>query len=224
MQAPFLDNEETVKLFRVAISETRFARYLSTSNGEVKLAVGLYHWNTELSKSLYSSLQMWEVVLRNKLNAFLCWKYTANWPYDEKRALRQLTSGERKKLNDAIDRQRQLRGIKHVPTDAIVADLSAGFWVSLMSKSYEVPFSWRYNLARICPKDSTISRAEFFKLCGELLDLRNRVAHHEPVYHLPLEELRGQLDRTIGAMCSASKDYAALTCTFKATWNTNPLS
>jgi hypothetical protein len=32
-----------------------------------------------------------------------------------------------------------------------VADLSAGFWVALLNASYNIAFSWRYNLARIFP-------------------------------------------------------------------------
>jgi hypothetical protein len=37
-----------------------------------------------------------------------------------------------------------------------VADLSAGFWVALLNASYNIAFSWRYNLARIFPGSALV--------------------------------------------------------------------
>jgi hypothetical protein len=222
MQVPILDNEEAIRLFRSTISESRFARYLNDSNGRVVDAINLYHFNTEVSKALYSSLQMWEVSLRNKLNSFLVWKFTSSWPYDDRRALRQLTANDRRKVVDSIDRQRQLRRIKTVPVEAIVADLSAGFWVSLLNSGYEVPFVWRYNLVRVFPNEPRIALKDISDLSNDLLALRNRVAHHEPIYHLPLVERRAQIARALNAMCSGAHQYAEKTCTFAAVWATKP--
>jgi Abi-like protein len=222
MQAPILDNEEIVKLFRSTVSEARFARYMSDCRGQVSDAVSLYYFNTEVSKALYSSLQMWEIALRNKLNSFLSWKFTPRWPYDDTRALRQLAGNDRRKVTESIERQRQLRGIKTVPVEAIVADLSAGFWVSLLNSGYDVPFVWRYNLGRVCPNELTASRKDISDLSNELLALRNRVAHHEPIYHLPLKTRRVQIRRAISAMCLGANAYAEKTCTFSAVWAAKP--
>jgi hypothetical protein len=124
------------------------------------------------------------------------------------------SSASTAKVNEAIERQRQRRGIVSVPTDVIVADLSAGFWVSLLGKSYDIPFVWRKNLARIFPGEEGITREIAAQLCDGPLDLRNRVAHHEPIYHLPLEDLRRDLFRLIRAMCPVAHTYAGATCTF----------
>ena len=67
----------------------------------------------------------------------------------------------------------------NVPVEAIVADLSAGFWVSLLNSGYEVPFVWRHNLGRVCPNEPHASQKEISDLSNELLGFRNRVAHHE---------------------------------------------
>lgn len=222
MQAPTLDNDASIKAFRSTISESRFARYLSEAKDDFQLAADLYHWNLELSKSLYNSLHMWEVALRNKLNNFLCWKFNPTWPYDTQRALRQMTDNDRRKVTEAISRQRQSRGIQQVPTDAIVADLSAGFWVSLLNKSYEVPFSWRYNITRIFPHDRSIGRVEAADLCDKLLDLRNRAAHHEPIYHLRLPDRRADLGKLLSAMDAVTSAYVNASCTFSAVWADKP--
>src|SRR5262249_25127224 len=132
------------------------------------------------------------------------------------------TSNDRRKLEESITRQRQLRGIQTVPTDAIVADLSAGFWVSLLNKSYDVPFAWRYNLVRIFPGEKSMTRTEASDLCDGLLDLRNRVAHHDPIYHLPLTDRRNHLSRLLTAMCTTTNAYVAASCTFSVVWTAKP--
>jgi Abi-like protein len=222
MQAPTLDTPAKIAQFRVTLSEPRFGRYLAVSRGNEQAAVNMYHWNSELSKALYPSLKMWEIALRNKLNAFLCWKYNNNWPFDQTRALRQLKPSEQRKVSEAITRLQTKLQITGVPLSAIVADLSAGFWVALLGTSYDVPFSWRYNLARIYPGEKTFARAEAAAICGDLLDLRNRVAHHEPIYHLPLLQRREELKRVLTAICPIASAYVEASCTFAATYSAHP--
>ena len=57
MQRIFADNQEAVKLFRETLSEARFARYLTDSNGDEIDAINLYLWNARLSQALYLPLQ-----------------------------------------------------------------------------------------------------------------------------------------------------------------------
>jgi hypothetical protein len=54
------------------------------------------------------------------------------------------------------------------------------------------------------------TREDTLDLCNSLLDLRNRVAHHEPIYRLSLTDLRQKLSRVFGAMYAVSDRYAAL--------------
>jgi hypothetical protein len=103
-----------------------------------------------------------------------------------------------------------------------VADLSSGFWVSLLSGSYDVPFLWRSNLRRIFPNDPTLQRAEAWKACDGLLDLRNRIAHHEPILHLPLPWHYAELGRIVAAMCEGTSAYCSSSCSFAECWSRRP--
>lgn len=214
MQTFFLKDEQHVNKFRYSLSDARLTSYLKVTGGDSSKAIELYYWNTILAQSLYISLQMWEIGLRNKLNNFLSWKYGANWPFDPVKAVRQLHNNDKGKLNKAIVRQRQFRGGNNISTGSVVADLSAGFWVSLLGKKYDVPFSWHYNLHLIFPEDQGLDRETASQICGRLLDLRNRVAHHEPIHYLPLEELRKDADRVLKAMCPVAHRFATTGCTF----------
>jgi hypothetical protein len=223
MQAYFLENGQRVTAFRSTLSEPRFSRYLKESNGDQIKAILLYHWNSLLSQSLYTPLQFWEIALRNRMNSFLCWKYSAKWPYNDTQLLRNLKGNDKKRLIEARDRQQAARGVPQAPTDAVVAELSAGFWVSLLTGSYAIPFVWRYNLSRVFPCDKGLTQATVSAACDRLIDIRNRIAHHEPIYHLPLNEIHDDIDRMLGGLCDVTQRYNMHICTFWPIWHQGPV-
>ena len=57
---------------------------------------------------------------------------------------------------------------------------------------------------------------------ANLLNLRNRLAHHEPIYHLPLVDLRNDLSRLLTAMCPAAVRYASTACTLNQVLELRP--
>lgn len=221
MQAVFLENEANITSFVETVSKPRLSKYIKASRGNIKEALLLYHWNSQLSQALYLPLQTWEISLRNKLNSFLCWKYNPQWPRDE-RAVRILAKPQNVRLRETIQRQTRDRTTSPT-TDQLVADLSAGFWVSLLGKSYDIPFAWRYNLsAKIFKNDPSIDRQAAFDACDRLLDLRNRVAHHEPIFHLDLAGRRADLDQMLHGLCGPTQHYMASACSFAAVWGSKP--
>lgn len=222
MKQPFLDEEESIQRLSETLSKARFERYIRASNGNRLKAIELYRWNAQLSQSLHPKLHVWEIAFRNKMNSFLCWKFGPNWPFDAKIALRQLTEHDRGSVQKALKRQRKRRVPSAVTTDAIVSDLSAGFWVALLNEDYGVPFSWRYNLVRVFPREPDLQPVTARLICNDLLDLRNRVAHHEPIYHLPLPQRKNELDRLLAAMCPAAFAFADSVCSFDLAWGNKP--
>ena len=145
MQVIFPQDEAGVNAIIATISKPRLSKYIAEAGGNTLYALALYHWNSQLSQALYLSLQSWEVSMRNKLSDFLCFKYGPNWPFEEK-ARRNLTGQDTRRLEDAIRRQTEQRGGANPNTNQIVAELSAGFWVSQLGKSYDIHYGWRNNL------------------------------------------------------------------------------
>ncbi len=207
-------NPELVKSMKESLSAPRFEGYTRSCDGDEDRALRLYQWNTLISQSLYVYLQCWEICLRNRLNGFLCWRYNPNWPYDEQRAVRNLNSSDKRRLRQTIQRQEQGRNSSPVSTNIIVADLSAGFWVSLLSGHYKVPFAWRNNLTRVFPNDTALNQATAWEICNNTMTLRNRIAHHEPVHHLPLKARYRDLQRVVAAMCPGAHAFASENCSF----------
>lgn len=219
MQEHFLNSEQLREAFVSSLSAERFATYRNIAKGNQIIAINLYKCNSDLSLSLWPLLQLWEICLRNKLNDFLCWKYSYLWCYDELQAIRQLKRNDQRRLLKARNRQERAREVKQAPLGAIIADLSPGFWVSLLGKSYEVPFAWRYNLSRIFAYDDALSRELAWSICDNLLKLRNRIAHHEPILNLPLEQRHVDLSRIVAAMCPGTAAYSRSFCTFAPAWS-----
>ena len=206
-----------------SLSQPRFSRYLASAAGDETHAIELYQWNALIAQSLYVYLQCWEITFRNKADAFLRWKYTTNaWPYNTNRAVRNLARDEQRRLQEAIIRQERKRKHGPVSTDAIVADLSAGFWVALLSESYKTPYAWRYNLQRIFPNDSQLDQRTAHETSGRILNLRNRIAHHEPIYDLALSQTYAELQRLVAGMCQDTNDFARSNCSFLAVAERRP--
>ena len=204
------------------MSVPRFQRYLEDCNGDEAEAIRLYQWNSLLSQSLYIYVQSWEICLRNKLNDFLVWRFGSDWPYDQTRAVRVMKGNDKRRLEETLARQEASRNACPVPTSVVVADLSAGFWVSLLSSSYDVPYAWRYNLQRIFSNDQALDRQAAWEICDNTLVLRNRIAHHEPIFHLPLESNYRDLQRIVIAMCPGTFAFANANCTFREVLSRRP--
>ncbi len=225
MQAVFLNDDAKVKAFIAAISKPRLTRYLQTTAGDEREALQLYHWNSQLSQALYLPLQSWEIVLRNKINSFFTYKYnTAKW-HENPQALRNFNRNDRRRLEETVDRLTRDMAPLLPTNDQIVADLSAGFWVSQFGSDYAAQYGWRNNLKyRIFTNDHAIGREFADAACNGLLELGNRVAHHEPIYHFDLASLRGDLDVLLIGMCGATANYMASACSFEAIWNARPVT
>src|ERR1700721_1161807 len=80
--------------------------------------------------------------------------------------------------------------------DDVVAGLSFGFWVSLLSRTYD-RYLWVPALHKAFPHYSG-SRRELFDNFDAMRRLRNRVMHHEPIHHRHLEADHAKIYRLVG--------------------------
>ena len=208
--------------FKDSISRPRFTTFLIQAGHDEPKAIELYFWNIRLAGELMFALNIFEVCLRNRLHLFLINRFGARWPYDT-RALRQLTADDRRRLIRQIaDLQTTRNGVAPSP-DAIVSALSLGFWVSLLTRSYSVPFGWHGpGLRLLLPHDPSLAQRDVYRICNEARVLRNRVAHHEPLLNMPVARIRGELDRILGAMCPGSYEFAAAGCRVATTLAQRP--
>jgi hypothetical protein len=154
------------------------ARYLRATNGDHSQALTLYSWNAYLSAALFELLHYSEVLLRNSMHFHLAQAARSGpmpVPWYDQPWLRQ---PEHKKIEEA--KARVALAHEDVTEGRVVAELSFGFWCGLLSRNYDDPL-WRIVLYRAFPfsdgrRVTVVHAVEHCRL------LRNRIAHHEPVY------------------------------------------
>lgn len=141
--------------------------------------LSLYLWNIHLSESLYQSLSFLEVTFRNALSDAISKLYSLpNWLLH-----RKLLSEKESKKIDSVIRDLELRK-KAIDQGKVMAELSFGFWTSLLDKRYEQVL-WPKIIKMAFPNmpSKIRTRKVLSKRFNKIRLLRNRIFHYEPIWH-----------------------------------------
>lgn len=162
-----------------SISPERLATYLSKTQNCKENALKLYLRNSELSAAFYFPLQGLEITFRNTLHSAMSQKFGVNW-YD--------TAPLNHWAKTAIDtaKAKVMKDQGHVDTPHILAELPFGFWISLLNKEYHQSL-WEPALGKYFANAHKSCRHIHHEL-NHIRILRNRVAHHEPIFARHLEQ------------------------------------
>ena len=173
----FMDKSE-LTILTEAFSAQRLSKYVAYNHGDSERTVMHYKANLRLAESLYISLSVFEVTLRNSLSRELCnMAGKADW-FDIFYVYSDLKS-----LVPEIDKaktQIRNRGEK-VNTDKLISELTFGFWVMLLNSQYERVLwkSLRKAFPNLPKKDR--QRKNVSAPCNTLRRLRNRIFHQEAI-------------------------------------------
>lgn len=162
--------------FLKAHSSDRLAGYGSDGATREEVLIR-YLWNTALGESLYPALQSLEVVLRNSIHFTAAEAFgTATW-YEN-----YLIPRESSAIGEAKERLATRK--KPITPGRVVAELHFGFWTSLFSKSYEQVL-WPQLIEDAFPNlpRRLRTRKTLASRFNGIRELRNRVFHHEPIWH-----------------------------------------
>lgn len=193
-----LRNEQVNLALRDAISVERLRRYLASQSNDLEGALRLYEWNMRLSEAFYTPLSCLEVCLRNKAHAQVAREFGADWLLQP--GVPGLNDFSRSQLSEA---QRKCEGT--VSTGKLIAELRFAFWVGLLGPQYDGTL-WRQALFRcFSPR---LPRRQVHGRMNAIRRLRNRVAHHEPIFHRPCDRLHSEILEAIGWMCPKTRDWA----------------
>jgi hypothetical protein len=222
-QALFSLLPTTISKIQTTITEVRFRRYLRRTRDDGRIALELYRWNSFLAHSLYWPIQTLEVASRNSISNVLTYRFGRDWHTSEK-FRRQLSAEDANKLNETIERQCRERKIRNPPVDAVVADLPFGFWTSMLTARYAVPLIWQKNLSVAFPHmPAALPLKSVLRPMEDVRILRNRIAHHEPIFDRRLDLAYGEILRIIEWICPASRWYVEQTSVFPDTWAACPV-
>ena len=116
---------------KAVLSETRLASYGQDDAKEV-IILSRYLFNSALSQALYPSLQSIEICLRNTIDHAVSEKYGTDWLFAsslflDQRECRRISNAKKSLMNAGLP---ETKG-------HLVAELSFGFWTSLLDRRYE---------------------------------------------------------------------------------------
>ncbi len=186
------------------LSPPRFGVYLHAAGGNADKALALYEWNAQVGAAFGHDLAHLEVGLRNAYDRALTehlnlprhWTAASNLVFAP--VVRTRKRGSHGKVavdinakpRASLDRAMHEAGGRKAPPGKVIAQLTFGFWRYLTSSAHEVTL-WRPALHRAFPAGT--SRPEVDTRVGRLHELRNRVAHHEPLLGIDAADLHGDL-------------------------------
>lgn len=165
---------------RTVISIARLEAYRVSPDDKDMDLLSRYAWNIGLSEALYPSLQNLEVSLRNSLNLAISQHIGNDQWFDIGASILQpqeLQSVSAVKMK--LKKRNQI-----LEPGRIISELNFGFWTSLMDSRYE-QILWPILLRRSFPRmpRNLRTRRNLSKRLNQIRRLRNRVFHHEPIWH-----------------------------------------
>lgn len=186
-----------------ALSEARLERYLGSSQNDRRDALLLYESNLVLAAAFYVPLQCLEITLRNRLHDAIGASYGADWLIRKAEELLE--------ADGSIDVQNAMFSLRTKPllSGAVVAELTLGFWVSLLASRYSETL-WKPVLHKAFMHNGKfLSRKFVHGRFNALRRFRNRVAHHEPIIFNDLALTHAELIEAISWMCPVTAEWTA---------------
>jgi len=175
------NSHNTINAVRAALSTARMHTYEYAAGGDAHAALALYAWNAEVSSALLVPLHICEVVMRNAIASVLEAVYGHQWPWS--------TTFERSLPNPPnYSPRRDLQTARRSAASAgkVIPELKFVFWQKMLTSSHDTRL-WNGHLRRAMPNlEPGRAIAELRRSLYESLEqvrlLRNRIAHHEPIF------------------------------------------
>lgn len=194
--------QDDINTVRFALSHARMSTYDVAVAHDHMLALRLYSWNAQISAALFTSLQVCEVVIRNAVSDALEAVYGQNWPWNKTFEV-SLPFGRMQELISARS------GAQTV--GQVIPELSFYFWQQMFTNRHFGRI-WSRHIERIFPgMDATMAKqAKRIYIHDELehiRGLRNRIAHHEPIFSSNLEADFDRIVNLVRLRCPTSAHW-----------------
>jgi hypothetical protein len=201
---------DTVAAIKDALSSSRIGTYeAAAGNGgpDDPSAVALYAWNAQVSAYLLMPLHICEVVVRNAAAAAIEAIHGPDWPWNLG-FLASLPPRYPGIYSPLDDLQKVSRA--QPTTGKVIPELKFAFWENMFTVTHDARI-WQTEILRVFPHHP--QGETFFQLRGrinaDLLSirrLRNRIAHHEPIF---TRNLASDFARIRGLVALRSADVAS---------------
>lgn len=197
-------------------SAARLRDYLAECRGDQERAIELYLWNARLSKAFLFPLQICEIFLRNAMDAAFTAKWGRGWVMAPPFALNAFSADSHQRTLVRLQRNAAKNDLPAPLEDDVVAALTFDFWSNLYRADYDQAL-WDDPalLAAIFPNlPAAADRRHVQLLMASINSLRNRIAHHEPIYNRQDHGARlSEILTLIGYLAPTAREWTRQHCT-----------
>lgn len=175
------------------MSATRMNRYLVASGNNSKKAMTLYRNNLHLSQELFTAISCFEIALRNGINKVYAQQHGNDWLRDSAMIGGFFDNHNCNRTKNIISRAVSNLTLNY-SSPKLLAEMDFGFWRYLLAQPQF--FAGGQTLLHAFPGKprSTIAiqynHTFIFNQLGAINDLRNRIAHHEPICFIPGQPIK----------------------------------
>lgn len=207
------------------LSEARMAPYFGIVNGDRKLAILYYLWNSRLAKAFLFLLNVAEVTTRNAMHRALSAEFGGpGWILNPPFPLTPESEASRLAALRRLNGDPSRRG-RAVTPDDLVAALTFDFWSNLFRRDYDAVWTRPGLLLRTFPNlPAGETRRHVQDRVREVNFLRNRVAHHEPIHGLNHRRYLDLILELVALRSQQARDWVEKCSTVMSVVRTPPTS
>ncbi len=182
------------------LSLPRLSPYLLACAGDLEGALRLYSWNLRVSAAFFMDVSTLEVALRNTIDRQL--RSTYHREDSDQPWYQQVHFGSEGAAQvERAQSQALRRGRSLATQNDVIAQLTFGFWKSLLSKRYQAHL-WPILRPAFLANGQPPPRREYvYSIVDQMSFLRNRIAHHEPIFSRDMAHQHELLIQCVGMMC-----------------------
>lgn len=199
-----------------AIESTLSISRISTYRNEVVAKKGvscdnsilsLYEWNANLSSSLLFPLHVYEVTLRNAISDAISLRYGDRWPVNPA-FQNSLPQHYKTELTKVVGQNFQGLG-------KVLPELKLSWYEHMLTKRYHNRI-WEKHIYTVFPNSIGLPPKELRELiknaCLIVRRIRNRIAHHEPIFNQnTLVDIYPKIETMVNMRCQATRDWLCKT-------------
>ncbi|PYI65941.1 hypothetical protein CVV68_16170 [Arthrobacter livingstonensis] len=190
---------------QAVLSVPRLSTYLAACSGDSDTAVQLYLWNAAAASSLMLPMHFAEVSTRNVVADALESVYGTRWPWNHSFEF-SLPSPQR-----GFNPRSELVSVRsrETTTGKVVAELKFVFWQKMFTQRFDARL-WDGHILSLFPNSTATAdsdlRARIYSDLEVIRKLRNRMAHHEPIF---ARNLSAELEQILDLIELRSVEVAA---------------
>ena len=182
MQQQFFDITALSKV----LSAPRIQTYINATGNDTSKALSLYHLNLKLSNAFYLPFHFAEISTRNGIVAALEEAYGPEW-FKNGNFIRSLPRNDRPLIEIPLQSFPQN---EIVTSGKLTAEIKFVFWEKMMTRRHDQRL-WEPHIQQQFPNfpPTTIHHEARFQInehLSQIRKLRNRTAHHEPIFNRDL--------------------------------------